>query len=252
MSRSGIGGGGGADTFTVNDLRGTNVTQLNIDFGGLDGASDFLIVDGTDGNDNIRVDGVRGAVSVAGLGVPLNITGADVLSGEDGRTMTPGRQRHVLASHLSADAIFLTEDGGDGNDVLIGGKGDDILLGGTGDDILIGGLGQDVLDGGDGNDVLYGNAGDDTLLGGAGDDTPDRRAGSGFPRRRDRPQHPDPGLSGRRGGTGGATRMPRAVAGRAGRRWSRGPATSVAWARTSPDADGPARLVRCPVLVGSP
>jgi Ca2+-binding RTX toxin-like protein len=151
-----IGGGGGADTFTVNDLRGTNVTQLNIDFGGQDGASDSLVVNGTNGSDNIRVDGVRGAVSVAGLGVPLNITGADVLSGEDQLTINAlGGNDQVLASHLSADAIFLTEDGGDGNDVLIGGAGDDILLGGNGNDVLIGGLGQDLLDGGPGHNVLH-------------------------------------------------------------------------------------------------
>jgi Ca2+-binding RTX toxin-like protein len=153
-----IGGVGGADTFTVNDLRGTDVTQLNIDFGGQDGASDSLIINGTDGNDNIRVDGVRGAVSVAGLGVPLNISGADVLSGEDRLTINAlGGDDKVLASHLSADAIFLTEDGGDGNDVLIGGAGDDILLGGNGDDILLGGLGQDLLDGGPGHNTLNQN-----------------------------------------------------------------------------------------------
>ena len=121
VEQVGIGGGDGADTFTVNDLRGTNVTQLNIDFGGLDGASDSLIVNGTDGNDNIRVNGVPGAVSVAGLGVPLNITGADVLSGEDRLTINAlGGNDQVLASHLSADAIFLTVDGGDGNDLLMG------------------------------------------------------------------------------------------------------------------------------------
>jgi Ca2+-binding RTX toxin-like protein len=156
VEQVGIGGGNGADTFTVNDLRGTNVTHLNIDFGGQDGASDSLIVNGTDGNDNIRVDGAPGAVSVAGLGVPLNITGADVLSGEDRLTINAlGGNDQVLASHLSADAIFLTEDGGDGNDVLIGGAGDDILLGGNGDDILIGGPGQDVLDGGPGHNHLF-------------------------------------------------------------------------------------------------
>ena len=92
---------------------------------------------------------------MAGLGVPLNITGADVLSGEDRLTINAlGGNDQVLASQLSADAIFLTEDGGDGNDVLIGGAGDDILLGGNGDDVLIGGAGQDALDGGAGHNIL--------------------------------------------------------------------------------------------------
>jgi Ca2+-binding RTX toxin-like protein len=166
-----IGGVGGADTFTVNDLRGTDVTQLNIDFGGVDFASDSLIVNGTDGNDNIRVEGTRGDVSVLGLAVPVHISGADVLSGEDRLTINAlGGNDQVIASQLSADAIFLTVDGGDGNDLLIGGEGNDTLLGGSGNDILIGGLGDDTLDGGDGNDFLFGNAGNDTLLGGNGDD----------------------------------------------------------------------------------
>ena len=41
-------------------------------------------------------------------------------------------------------AIQLTENGGDGNDVLIGSAGNDTLTGGAGDDVLIGGAGQDV------------------------------------------------------------------------------------------------------------
>jgi Ca2+-binding RTX toxin-like protein len=61
----------------------------------------------------------------------------------------------VVASGLSATAIQLTEDGGDGADVLIGGRGNDNLLGGAGDDILIGGPGQDILDGGLGNNILF-------------------------------------------------------------------------------------------------
>ena len=59
----------------------------------------------------------------------------------------------VDASGLSAGAIRLTEDGGNGHDTLIGGQGDDTLLGGNGDDVLIGGGGVDVLDGGRGNHI---------------------------------------------------------------------------------------------------
>jgi Ca2+-binding RTX toxin-like protein len=61
----------------------------------------------------------------------------------------------VDASGLPADAILLTEDGGNGDDLLIGGEGDDTLLGGNGDDTLIGGPGQDVLDGGHGDNHLF-------------------------------------------------------------------------------------------------
>jgi Ca2+-binding RTX toxin-like protein len=59
----------------------------------------------------------------------------------------------VEASGLAADAIQLTADGGDGNDVLIGGDGNDVLLGGDGDDVLIGGPGIDIIDGGPGDDI---------------------------------------------------------------------------------------------------
>src|SRR4051812_13647257 len=54
---------GGADSVTVNDLTGTDVTQTNIDlagaFGGSagDGALDSVVVNGTNGVDNINVQG---------------------------------------------------------------------------------------------------------------------------------------------------------------------------------------------------
>jgi Ca2+-binding RTX toxin-like protein len=51
----------------------------------------------------------------------------------------------IEASGLAADSLALTEDGGDGDDVLIGSDGDDILDGGNGDDVLLGGLGVDIF-----------------------------------------------------------------------------------------------------------
>ena len=60
----------------------------------------------------------------------------------------------VVASGLAAGAIQLTEDGGDGADVLVGSQGADILRGGARDDVLLGGPGQDILDGGPGNNIL--------------------------------------------------------------------------------------------------
>ena len=44
----------------------------------------------------------------------------------------------------------LTENGGDGNDVLVGSPGNDILNGGAGLDYLIGDGGTDILDWGTG------------------------------------------------------------------------------------------------------
>jgi Ca2+-binding RTX toxin-like protein len=150
---------GGADTVTVNDLTGTDLTQLNIDLaarpgtGAGDGSADSVIVNGTNGDDAITVAGDASGTSVLGLAAAVNITGAEAnldrltvnaLAGDD----------VVDASGLSADAILFTASGGDGNDNLIGGAGNDTLLGGDGDDVLIGGPGQDVLDGGSGDNTL--------------------------------------------------------------------------------------------------
>jgi Ca2+-binding RTX toxin-like protein len=60
----------------------------------------------------------------------------------------------IEASGLAANAIQLTGNGGDGDDVLTGGAGNDTLSGGEGDDILNGLGGQDVLDGGAGDNVV--------------------------------------------------------------------------------------------------
>jgi Ca2+-binding RTX toxin-like protein len=150
---------GGADTITVNDLSGTDVTGVAIDLAGTpgsgtgDGQADTVIVNGTAGDDAITVAGDATGVSVLGLAARVNITGAEAandrlvinaLAGDD----------VVDASALAAGAIPLTEDGGDGDDVLIGSPGNDILLGGNGDDVLIGNGGVDILDGGPGDNIL--------------------------------------------------------------------------------------------------
>ena len=60
----------------------------------------------------------------------------------------------TLIATLTAKAISLVLNGGDGEDVLLGGDGDDVISGGPKDDVLIGGLGVDTLDGGPGNDTF--------------------------------------------------------------------------------------------------
>ena len=50
----------------------------------------------------------------------------------------------IEAAALTADAISLTIDGGEGDDLLLGGAGNDVILGGPGDDVLLGGPGLDV------------------------------------------------------------------------------------------------------------
>jgi Ca2+-binding RTX toxin-like protein len=150
---------GGADTITVNDLTGTDLTQLNLDLASPpgsvtgDGQADTVIVNGTNGDDAIFVAGDASGVAVLGLAAQVNITGAEAAN--DRLTVNALAGDDVVdATGLSAGAIGLTADGGDGDDVLIGSAGDDVLIGGAGDDVLIGGPGQDVLDGGPGDNIL--------------------------------------------------------------------------------------------------
>jgi Ca2+-binding RTX toxin-like protein len=150
---------GGADTVTVNDLSGTDVTALNLDLSGVpgtntgDGQADTVIVNGTNGDDTVIVAGDASGVAVIGLSAQVNITGAEAAN--DRLTINPLAGDDVVdASGLAVGAIPLTVNGGDGDDVLIGGAGNDVLNGDAGDDVLIGGPGLDILDGGTGNNIL--------------------------------------------------------------------------------------------------
>jgi hypothetical protein len=74
---------GGADSVTVNDLTGTDVTQTNIDlagsFGGNagDGVVDSVVVNGTNGDDTINIQGNGSGADVTGLATAVSVTHAD-------------------------------------------------------------------------------------------------------------------------------------------------------------------------------
>jgi Ca2+-binding RTX toxin-like protein len=148
---------GGADTIVVNDLSGTDVTEVAINLaatgGAGDGQPDTVRVNATSGDDIAVITGQGSDISVFGLAALVNVAGAEgefdtieinALAGDD----------VVDASSIDAGSINLRIDGGDGDDVLIGSAGNDVILGGAGDDVLLGGDGVDVLDGGDGDDVV--------------------------------------------------------------------------------------------------
>jgi Ca2+-binding RTX toxin-like protein len=150
---------GGADTITVNDLTGTDVTALNLDLasppgsGSGDGQADTVIINGTNGNDAVSVAGDASGVGVSGLYAQVNIKGAEAAN--DRLTInTLGGDDVVDGFGLSDVAIPLAVNGGDGDDVLIGGAGNDTLNGDAGDDVLIGGPGLDILNGGTGDNIL--------------------------------------------------------------------------------------------------
>jgi Ca2+-binding RTX toxin-like protein len=147
---------GGADNLVVNDLTGTDVTNVSADLaatgGGDDGQPDNVIANATNGSDVVTVTGTGPTAQVSGLAARISLSG--VIAGSDRVTVNALAGDDVVdAFGLSATSLLLTADGGDGDDVLIGGDGGDTLLGGTGDDVIIGGPGLDTIDGGAGDNV---------------------------------------------------------------------------------------------------
>lgn len=148
---------GGADNITINDLSGTDVTEVNLNLaatgGGGDGQSDIVRIFGTLADDVIVVTGSGSSLTVLGLAAQINITGfeggvdqliIEALAGDD----------VIEASGVASAALGVTLNGGNDDDILIGGDGNDIISGGAGDDVLLGGPGLDVLDGGIGDNVV--------------------------------------------------------------------------------------------------
>ena len=169
---------GGADSVVVNDLSGTDVTQVNVNLAGTlggtagDAQADTVTVNGTNGNNIIDVFGAGTSVSVLGLSAQVNVTASEGandtlvingLGGDDG----------ITATTLPAGVIKLTLDGGAGNDTILGSQGADTLIGGDGNDFIFGDNGNDVALMGAGNDVFQWDPGDgnDTIEGQDGFDT---------------------------------------------------------------------------------
>jgi Ca2+-binding RTX toxin-like protein len=75
---------GGVDVVTVNDLRATDVRAVNVDLaatgGSGDGQPDRVVVNGTNGNDRVRISGAASAVQVRGLAAAVNILRAEAAS----------------------------------------------------------------------------------------------------------------------------------------------------------------------------
>ena len=146
---------------------------------GLDGSS--LVVQGSPGNDDIRISHGAGGWAVS--------DGDPIFAGDGCVSATRNGQRGHLHRRRGLALIVVT--GGAGNDNIVidpsvpasakvrinGNAGNDTLVGGTGDDVLEAGEnyngpdnGNDTLDGNGGNDVLYADPGADQLHGGPGND----------------------------------------------------------------------------------
>ena len=169
-----ISGGGFAPGATAE----SGISEIEVT-AALGDATDVIVVQGSTGNDAIRMGSTGMAlnsdtdkdVTFGVLPAQVEIfggSGVNTLSGAGGYgagSLYPGK----VILHAGDSGDLLT--GGSGNDELYGGAGNDTLEGNLGDDTLDGGGGDDVLKGGDGNDTMIGGPGADQFLGSSGDDT---------------------------------------------------------------------------------
>jgi Ca2+-binding RTX toxin-like protein len=151
---------GGVDKIQVNDLTGTDLKQVIVDFGsGGDLQNDLVTINGTGGNDKISLSLFAGTVSVTGLAAQTLLVNAEV----DKDTLVVqglGGNDTINGSKLPAGLIGLQLDGGIGNDTIVGSLGGDVLLGDAGNDTIAGDDGADTALLGAGNDVFIWNPGD--------------------------------------------------------------------------------------------
>jgi Ca2+-binding RTX toxin-like protein len=120
---------GGADTVTVNDLSGTDVTEADLSLAGAlnpktgDGAEDHVVVNATEGADTVDLTGTQpDGVTVSGLQALVHVFATDGPS--DALTLHAlGGDDTVNATGVAAGVVSLTLDGGAGTDVLSGGPG---------------------------------------------------------------------------------------------------------------------------------
>jgi hypothetical protein len=100
---------GGADTVTVNDLSGTDVTQTNLDLAGAFGGSagdttvDSVVVNGTNGDDDIAINGNGSGADVTGLASAVSVRHADPTASATPDTLTV----HTLAGtdHVTTNGV---------------------------------------------------------------------------------------------------------------------------------------------------
>ena len=198
---------GGADILTVNDLTGTDLTQINTDLAATDGTDD-VSADSVNVAAGVTVgqDGV--AATINGLGAQVRIVGGfgndqihvtgatvtdvvhvagtaatDVVSAFADATdvVVSGATPAVLVRLSGIDLVDVNLAGGDDQFSAVGdlasltrldvdgGLGNDTLRGGNGADLIAGGSGDDVLDGNQGADVIDGGDGADTVVWDPGD-----------------------------------------------------------------------------------
>jgi hypothetical protein len=208
------------DTVTIGDLTGTDLQKANIDLSDVrgsgvgDGSADTVVVNGTDGPDNVDASSSAGSAVVSGLRPVVSVSGSDpTLDNVDVQTL--GGDDTITSGVGLSGPLAVNVDGGAGTDsaTYSGTPGADSIgiargsatgvatfaTGGTplittavenldvrglgGDDTITGqngiaGLTNLTIEGGAGDDALTGGDGDDTLLGGGGNDAVDGGRGA--------------------------------------------------------------------------
>jgi len=107
---------GGADLVTVNDLTGTDVDEVNVDLAGTlggatgDGQPDRVVVNATEGEDTINVQGDASGVKVSRLAATVGILHPEAANDWLEINTLAGRDA-VDSSGLAAGAIQLFVDG---------------------------------------------------------------------------------------------------------------------------------------------
>jgi Ca2+-binding RTX toxin-like protein len=107
---------GGADLVTVNDLRGTGVSRVNVDLAGTlggaagDGQADRVVVNATNGNDAIDVSGDAQTVKVSGLAATTRVLHSEAANDRLEINTLAGADS-VVSAGLAAGAIELFLDG---------------------------------------------------------------------------------------------------------------------------------------------
>jgi Ca2+-binding RTX toxin-like protein len=171
---------GGTDSVVLNDLSGTDATQINVDLSGTlggtagDGQADVVTVNASNGANAVTLTGAGTAFGVTGLTASVAVTNSE--GANDAFTLNGlGGNDSLTATSLPAGIVRLTLDGGAGDDTILASQGADTLLGGDGNDFVFGdngndtaflGVGDDVFQWqpGDGNDIVEGQGGTDGLL----------------------------------------------------------------------------------------
>lgn len=168
---------GGTDTISIDNLKGTSVTEVNVNLAGSNGlgdaAADVVSIAGTSTNDSISLFGAGSSIAVLGLATRVNVASSE--GANDALVVSAlGGNDSVRATAMAAGVVKLTVDGGTGDDTLNGSQGADSLLGGEGNDAIFGdngndlallGIGNDTFrwEPGDGNDTVEGQDGTDVL-----------------------------------------------------------------------------------------